>query len=101
MKLERVKIGQKRLEFKPQLFQEFLSIIKANKDQFLGFSIVSSSDSDFIKICLGKSTELFEEILGFDYSHSKEEKIQQIAKKYDLELNQIIYVTEQLLIFWN
>ncbi len=43
---------------------------------------------------MGDKTEYFDTILGFGNSHSKEEKIQQIATKYDLNLNQIIYITD-------
>ena len=94
MKMERTRIGQKRLELNPQLFQEFMVKITQNRNNFTGFSIVSSSDSIFIKTTLGEEIQLFDQILGFDHSHNKEEKIQQIAKKYDLDLNQIIYITD-------
>lgn len=77
-----------------KLFEEFVEKIAQNKDKFSGFSIVSSSDSSFIKAILGKEIKLFDIILGFDHSHSKEEKIQQITKKYNLNLNQIIYITD-------
>jgi hypothetical protein len=71
MKMERIRIGQKRLDFKLQLFQKFMVKIAQNKDKFSGFSIVSSSCSNFIKTALGKKIKLFDQILGFDYSHSK------------------------------
>lgn len=94
MKMERIKIGQRRLELDPKLFEQFMVIIAQNKDKFSGFSIVSSSCSNFITTVLSKKIKLFDQILGFDSSHSKEEKINQIVQTLDLKLDQIIYITD-------
>ena len=88
-------------EAKP-FYQQFL--IEVETLQFLlkndkkHMSIITSNDEEIIMEYAKRNniTDYFKEVYGYQTSHSKVEKLHILFNKYDLDVNEAIFITDSL-----
>jgi HAD superfamily hydrolase (TIGR01549 family) len=81
-----------RINNNEQLFQQFVDNILSLKNTKL--AIVSSSSDIIVKHNLGKYAKYFDYIYCFEESHSKEEKIEKICKRWKVSDQDVYYFTD-------
>lgn len=89
-----VKFGKLRSNYShlDSFFLDFCEIIKSLKN--LKFAVISSSSETYIIPLIKKLGINFDYILGCETSLSKEEKIKILAKKWGVEIENLIYFTD-------
>jgi phosphoglycolate phosphatase-like HAD superfamily hydrolase len=89
------KVCKKLVEYKPKLFESFLEEL-SNRHNTGNYkmAIVSSSLDYYIIDSLGKKSDMFEFIFGFEVSSSKKNKIDLICESWKVKPNDCFYFTD-------
>jgi len=96
-KLEQKEVWQKQYRksfasLRPKLFSEFVEVLKSLPDARL--AIVSSSEKSLIEEMLKNSDLKFDVILDYKHNFSKEEKVLEVCKIWNISPEKAYYITD-------